>query len=217
MTRDRGSKHVHKKTLPPAVASSKAPSPPARLRQRRKAVVGKWLAWNREQTRIIACGRTRTEARTAPAKTGEPAPVLENVERMRKDFADLFAGGEERRQGLLEEGGEPLTEADVSAYLGFTPEEVEKRRVAGFFLAVPVEEGAFLFPSWQFIDRGTLPGLPEVLGDLRTHNRHPLAQLRFFLSRNLRLDGATPLTELRRGRVEKVRAAARTYGEHGAA
>ena len=39
----------------------------------------------------------------------------------------------------------------------------------------------------------------------------------FFLSGDPRLNGATPLEELRRGNIEAVRRAASAYGEHGAA
>jgi hypothetical protein len=93
---------------------------------------------------------------------------------------------------------------------------VEERRVAGRLIAFP-QKGAFMFPSWQFAGAGTLSGLEDVLADLHRHNHHPLADLRFFLSPNLRLDNETPLARLRGGMIDEVRRAARAYGEHGAA
>jgi len=60
-----------------------------------------------------------------------------------------------------------------------------------------------------------LPGFEEALMALETPN--PWARAAFFLARNLYLDGASPIAELRRGHVVAVMRAARAYGEHGAA
>ena len=37
---------------------------------------GRWLAWNRELTRIVASGSTFDEAHDAAIAAGEPRPVL---------------------------------------------------------------------------------------------------------------------------------------------
>jgi hypothetical protein len=37
---------------------------------------GRWIAWNRELTRIIASGSTFDEAHDAAVAAGEPRPVL---------------------------------------------------------------------------------------------------------------------------------------------
>jgi hypothetical protein len=182
-----------------------------------QAVATNWLAWNQEQTRVVGRGKTRAEAEAAAEKAGETEPVLENVEKTRKRFADLYADGEGLVQRLLEEQGEPLAAADVGVLLGISLEEVEDRRSGGSLLALSVAGRSFLYPPWQFSKHALLPGFREVLEDLRAHNQHPLAHLRFFLSQNLRLGGETPLTKLRQGRMEEVRQAARAYGEHGAA
>jgi len=183
----------------------------------KQVVATDWLAWNQEQTRVVGRGKTRAEAKAEAEKVGETEPVLENVEKTRKSFADLYAEGEGIVQKMLEEQGEPLTAAEVGALLGISDEEVEDRRSRGSLLALSVAGGPFLYPSWQFAKHALLPGFREVLEDLRGHNQHPLAHLRFFLSRNLRLGGETPLTTLRQGRIEEVRQVARAYGEHGAA
>ena len=182
-----------------------------------QAVAVNWLAWNQEQTRVVESGKTRAEAEAEAEKAGETEPVLENVQKTRQRFADLYAGGDAVVQTLLEEQGEPLAAGDVAALLGISLEEVDERRSGGCLLALSVAGGRFLYPPWQFAKQKLLPGFREVLEDLRTHNPHPLAQLRFFLSHNHRLGGETPLTKLRQGRVEEVREAARAYGEHGAA
>ncbi len=115
---------------------------------------------------------------------------------------------------LLATEGKPLTTAEVSEILHITPGEAEQMRAAGRLLAVDAGRQGFVFPSWQFSNHGVLAGLPDVLEDLR--NLSPWTQLQFFLNSNLRLDGASPLAELRRGNVADVRRAARNYGEQGA-
>jgi hypothetical protein len=72
-----------------------------------------------------------------------------------------------------------------------------------------------VYPVWQFSQGGTLPGLEEVLTELRGHD--PWMQVIFMLSENTRLSGLAPLHELRHGHVDEVRRAARMLGEHGAA
>ncbi len=43
--------------------------------------LGKWIAWNRYQTRIVASGQTVTEAIAAAKQAGEPNPILAKVPR----------------------------------------------------------------------------------------------------------------------------------------
>ncbi len=40
---------------------------------------GKWIAWNEEQTRIVASGETFDEAEEAAKKAGVKRPVMEKV------------------------------------------------------------------------------------------------------------------------------------------
>ena len=42
---------------------------------------GQWVAWNREQTKIVGHGRTWMEARQAAADAGVSDPVLQKVPR----------------------------------------------------------------------------------------------------------------------------------------
>jgi hypothetical protein len=148
---------------------------------------------------------------------GEVIQSLRDARNTLVSLEELYEGGEELRQELLDREGGALTVAEAAQVLGVSPQEIEERRAAGSILAVVGRGGAYLYPSWQF-DRGSiLAGLGEVLGDLRGHNRHPLALLRFFVSPSLRLDNDTPLRRLRRGMIDDVRRAARTYGEQGAA
>src|SRR5436190_8716168 len=119
--------------------------------------------------------------------------------------------GEKARVELLAAEGGARPAAEVSKLLALSPKEVESWRAAGRLLAVQGETPGYSYPSWQFSGRGLLPGLAEVLEDLRGHDL--LAQVLFFLQSNLRLHGKSPLHELRRGKVEEVRRAARNYGE----
>ncbi len=60
-----------------------------------------------------------------------------------------------------------------------------------------------------------IPGLEAILTSLPEQD--PWMQAAFVLSGDPRLNGATPLDELRRGSIDAVRRAAAGYGEHGAA
>ncbi len=183
---------------------------------RSQAVAGKWIAWNHDQTRVVAMARTRAEAKEAARQAGVPEPVMENVEQTRNFLSDVYAGGGKLSQKLLGEEGELLSASAVGRLVGISPDEVEERRVNGRLIAF-AQNGDFAFPSWQFAGEVALSGLEEVLTDLNRHNHHSLAEFRFFLSPNPRLDNETPLAQLRRGMIEEVRRAARAYGEHGAA
>lgn len=121
------------------------------------------------------------------------------------------------KQQLLEAEGGTISAEQAGALLGITRQAVDKRRRAGHLIGLPTGRRGYAYPLWQFDPdgRGTLPGLEEVLCDLRNHD--PLMQVIFMLTPDLRLDSETPLTELRQGHVEAVRRAAQTYGEQGAA
>ena len=44
-----------------------------------KHYAGQWIAWDRRQTKIVASGRSFTEARERALAAGEPDPVLAKV------------------------------------------------------------------------------------------------------------------------------------------
>ncbi|WP_437603350.1 hypothetical protein [Sorangium sp. So ce590] len=123
--------------------------------------------------------------------------------------------GLQARDALLAAEGGTLIAEEVGEGLHLSPQAIEARRAAGRLLAVDIGRRGHLYPAWQFADEGVLPGLEEILTLLDEHP--PLAKVRFFLSGNHRLDGDRPLDRLRRGDVEPVRLAARTFGEQGAA
>jgi len=135
---------------------------------------------------------------------------------MREDplAAARLRGLRDRERLLAAEGG-TLSGREIAAALGITRQAVDKRRRRGRLLGLALGRRGYRYPGWQLGPAGIQPGLDAVLGDLEHHD--PWMQLRFMLNPNARLDGETPLAALRRGDVDRVRRAARTYGEQGAA
>jgi hypothetical protein len=122
-------------------------------------------------------------------------------------------GIEAKRRILTEDGG-LLSAERVGEVLTISRQAVEKRRKTGRLIGVSLGRRGFGYPAWQFSERGTLPGLEAVLDVLKPHDAW--TKLVFFTSENAATNGKRPLDVLRSGDVEKVVAAARTYGEQGA-
>ena len=121
--------------------------------------------------------------------------------------------GVEARHRLLAAEGGPLRGEELAALLQISRQAVDKRRRLGRLLGIRIGPHRYDYPCWQWTDQGLLPGLEDVLQDLRHHD--PWMQLAFFVNGNLCLEGKTPLAELRRGHLAAVRRAARLYGEQG--
>ncbi len=167
----------------------------------------------------------RLEERTLGDAAGAPSDYAallyaleapEALDLLRQDdpLAPARARGLRARAQLLEAEGGTFTAEEVAGLLGLTRQAVDKRRRAGRLLALRVGRRGYAYPAWQFGQDGVLPGFEAVLADLRDHD--PWARVGFFLNGNHYLDGASPLTELRRGNVAAVQRAARNYGEQGA-
>ena len=118
------------------------------------------------------------------------------------------------RQEILRLEGGTLSAEQVADHLGLSRQAVDKRRRSGKLIGLSVGRRGYAYPAWQFGQAGVIPGLEETLTSLSIHD--PWMRAAFFLSGDPRLGGATPLDELRRGKLEAVRRAARGYGEHGA-
>ncbi len=160
-----------------------------------------------------------TDAATAETDYAVLVSALERPEALgeleREDpLAQARLRGLEARQQLLEAEGGPLRAAEAARLLRITRQAIDKRRRAGRLLGIRVGQRGYAYPSWQFSEDGVLPGLEEVLRELRHHG--PWMQLAFLLSANIALDGQVPVEELRRGHVVAVRRAATLYGEQGA-
>lgn len=119
------------------------------------------------------------------------------------------------RAELLKAEGGVLSVNEVATRLGISRQAVDKRRRARQLLALPMGKSRYLYPTWQFAEKGVLSGLEEVLQAFQ--DDAPWSQAAFFLGENTILGGKRPLDELRRGNVAEVRRAAALLGEQIAA
>jgi hypothetical protein len=122
--------------------------------------------------------------------------------------------GLKRKQQMLETAGGALTSEQVAEVLGISRQAVDKRRAANQLLALTQGRRGYSYPSFQFEDGKTITGLEDVLEELKELD--PWMQMVFFTSPNERLEGKTPLEQLRKELVNEVKAAGRGYGEQGA-
>ncbi|MBI2762053.1 MAG: hypothetical protein HYX51_11585 [Chloroflexi bacterium] len=137
------------------------------------------------------------------------------------DAADPFANakrrGEEARAFLLQAGGAPLDEAEVAELLATTEPDIAAKRRSDMLIGLPVADGRYLYPRWQFDipGRAVVRDLPVVLAALEVQD--PWMRAAFFLRPNTRLQDLRPIDALLTGDVARVRTAAGAYGEQGAA
>lgn len=124
--------------------------------------------------------------------------------------------GVETKRKLLEAEGGTASSSELAELLGITRQAVDKRRKNSQLIAVQLSGRGYQYPLWQVVDGTTLLGLPEVLGELSDHDEW--MTLQFFLRENPRLKNR-PVELLRKesnDALERVLAAARTYGTQGA-
>jgi len=122
--------------------------------------------------------------------------------------------GLKRKKEMLETAGGTLTSEQVSDVLGISRQAVDKRRASHQLLALTQGKRGYSYPSFQFEDGKTLPGLEDVLAELKALD--PWMQMVFFTNPHERLGGNTPLDSLRKGGVEEAKIVAVDYGEQGA-
>jgi len=70
-------------------------------------------------------------------------------------------GIEAKRRILIDEGG-TLSAEKVGEVLTISRQAVEKRRKVGRLIGVSLGRRGFGYPSWQFSERGTMPGLEAL-------------------------------------------------------
>jgi len=144
--------------------------------------------------------------------SGELANDLRSVE----PLAPAFIRGIEAQRQLLDEHGGTLTAVQVAGILGISRQAVEKRRQARTLIALTTGRHGYRYPAWQFTKLGVpLPGLDDVLQALGPHDEW--MQAVFFVGKNPRLGGQTPIEMLKNGELKLVLDAAQAYGDHGAA
>jgi hypothetical protein len=142
------------------------------------------------------------------------SPELLDDLRQADPLAPAFIRGIAATRRLINDHGGALTAAQAAAHLGISRQMVDKRRHAGKLLAISTGRHGYRYPVWQFHESGVLPGLEDVLKVLSSHDSW--MQVAFFVSKNERLGGQTPIETLISGKLDLALDAAATYGEHGA-
>ncbi len=147
----------------------------------------------------------------------EPAAIVDGIGDADPLAAARLRGARMRREQLKAEGG-VLRAGQVAALLGISTQAVNKRRKAGALLGLDVGGTRFLYPAFQFTERGgVVPGLREVLRAFAAVE-DPWMRANFLLTGDPRLGGRRPIDVLREdGDVEAVKAAAAAYGRQVAA
>jgi biotin operon repressor len=133
------------------------------------------------------------------------------------ELAQARLRGLEVWQKLRAASGGFLSGTDVAVMLELTPAAVHKRYKAHQLLGIREEKRRISYPALQFSDGRVVEHLPEILELLATRHVDDRAQLRFLAGSHGRLAGRTPVRALGDGDVSQVLAAARAFGEHGAA
>jgi hypothetical protein len=140
--------------------------------------------------------------------------ALEQVQKS-DPLARAFLDGLDARARLIKQNGGVFKTEEVADYLGITPQAVNKRRALRQLVGITFRKRGYVFPAWQFTDRGTVRGLEDVLAALADHDEW--TQNVFFINPNTSLNGRRPLDLLRQGEVHEVLEAAKEFGQHGAA
>ena len=125
--------------------------------------------------------------------------------------------GLEARRKLLELAGGVLDGAAVAKLLGMTTAAVHKRFQAHQLLGIREEKRRIVYPALQFEEGRVVRDLPVVLQLFANSGVDAWAQLRFLAGTNTRLGGKAPIRSLQAGELDQVLAAARMFGEQGAA
>jgi hypothetical protein len=137
---------------------------------------------------------------TVPTSTAAPDPL-----------AAARARGEQAKRDILAAQGYLLHTYEVAERLELTQGAVRLRRESGRLVALPLDDGTWVFPAWQFTDHGLLPGLEDVLRSLTASDAW--SRILFLQSGDPYLNGQTPLELIRRGEIEPVRRLAAAYDE----
>ena len=140
-----------------------------------------------------------------------------NDERQPDDLAHARLQGLQAWRQLLQQTGGLLDSAAVAELLALSPAAIHKRYKAHQLLGIREEKRRIMYPALQFADDRVVPDLSSVLKILARDHVDERAQFRFLAGANSRLDGRTPIQALNDGDLSQVLAAARTFGEHGAA
>jgi hypothetical protein len=182
----------------------------AAFRDRAIAVVDR-LAGTVDEPRLKAALDADTDAAvlTALGLTQDPASSASTTGT--DPLAAARARGEQAKRDILAAQGYLWRDYQVAELLGLPESAVKRRREAGRLLALPLDDGTWVFPGWQFTGNGLMPGLEDVLRSLTAPD--PWSRVLFFQSGDPFFNGQTPLELIRRGEIETVRRLAAAYDE----
>ena len=172
-----------------------------------------------ERLSQVASADALNAALSSPSDVGGVASFLSDMAPLGVDLssvdplAESLAQGVRIKQELLRETGGGLNTAQVASVLGMTRQGVDKRRIRGTILAVPIGSAEFIYPACQFTSEGLVPHLAEVLQSFQVRN--PWTKLSVLLAPAPALGGRNPISALKDGDVKEVMAVAAAFGEQG--
>jgi hypothetical protein len=118
-----------------------------------------------------------------------------------------------KEQLLAAEGGYYLS-TQAAELLSISEDELPKWRETDRLIGLPLRDGTFVYPKWQFSENSTLPGLETVLAQFPY--KSPWGRAAFMLDTWLSTGLGTPLAGLRAGKLSDVLALVNCIGEQGA-
>ncbi|MGL5034123.1 MAG: hypothetical protein ACRC6M_10030 [Microcystaceae cyanobacterium] len=143
-----------------------------------------------------------------------PLPLKPQNSNQTSPLEAAIKRGEEAKKRFLSKQGGALTNIEACSILGCSLLELETMRRNHQVLGLSVN-GDLVYPAWQFVGSKVLTGLDKVLAALKDDGAW--TQMLFLLTGDIRLDGATPLKQLKEGKFDQVVWAAKCYGSHSAA
>jgi hypothetical protein len=120
---------------------------------------------------------------------------------------------------LQAEGGYYLSD-EAAKLLGINEQKLEELRQTDKIIGLPVQDGRYVYPKWQITKRWfggyrIIPGLAEVLAEFPSES--PWMRAGFMLDNGVTVEFASPLAGLKAGKIDRVVALVKGFGEHGAA
>jgi hypothetical protein len=117
-----------------------------------------------------------------------------------------------KEQLLFAEGG-CYQSAQAAELLNISENELQKLRETDQLIGLPLKDGSFVYPKWQFAENSILPGLAEVLAQFPY--KSPWGRAAFMLDTWLSNGLGTPLAGLQAGKLLEVIALVNCIGEQG--
>jgi hypothetical protein len=144
--------------------------------------------------------------------------MIRELRKINREFegeeGEKYLEGNKVLEDLVFLSGKPFSQNAIARINGYDIEQVIKMRETKQLLGIPDINHGFLYPAFQFVEDGNvLSGFSEVLEIL---NCDDIMKLQWLQTRNITLEGQTPLEILKSGDVNSVINAARNYGEQRA-